>query len=44
MSQELSSLSEKVTFSMLVTTIFREKEYWRTIFLSDRHRHYERAY
>ena len=37
MSQEVSYVSEKVTFSMLVTTIFREKEYWRTIFLIDRH-------
>jgi hypothetical protein len=37
MSQEMSYVFEKVTFSMLVTTIFREQEYWRTIFLIDRH-------
>lgn len=37
MSQEMFYVSEKVTIFMLVTTIFREKEYWRTIFLIDRH-------
>jgi len=37
MSQEKSYVFEKVTFSMLGTTICREQEYWRTIFMIDRH-------